>query len=212
MARAAALLFAALVASPVFAGEPAALDGHTLRGHGRLRVDVRSGWARSVPLQEQAEIVVRLGPSSDCFWPLRPDQLTVSLVSGYSFVQATGSWGHDPKGRTSLTLDTRSLEDELRDAYRAACEQVVSPAACDEAQGGLEARVVRSELVLKAAAERLRLRARLELALVDPATGEVAGAWALAFRSDAGLEAQPPVDTDCGDDDGGILISGPGPR
>jgi hypothetical protein len=132
-----------------FAGEPVALGGHTLRGAGRLRIDAHGGAARAAPVQEQAELIVRLGPSGDCIWPLRADELFFSLAGGYSFLLGTGSWGVDGKGRMALALDSHAFEGELRDA---------------------------------------------------------------SFRDGAGLRVDGPVDYDCGDDDGGIIIIGPRPR
>jgi hypothetical protein len=195
-----------------FAGEPVALGGHTLRGAGRLRIDAHGGAAPAAPVQEQAELIVRLGPSGDCIWPLRADELFFSLAGGYSFLLGTGSWGVDGKGRMALALDSHAFEGELRDAYWSACVQGVTPAACSEALDRLETRVVRSELRLKATAERARVRGKVALALVDPVSGEVASTWAASFRDGAGLRVEPPVDYDCGDDDGGIIIIGPRPR
>jgi hypothetical protein len=190
-----------LLAGAAFAGEPVALGGHTLRGDVRLRIDARSGAARAVPVLDLAQLHVRLGPSGDCLWPLDADELVLSLVGGYSLVLATGSLASDAKGRAALGLDPASLADELADGYRAACEQTAPPATCAARLATLETRLVRSELRLKGAAERMRLRGKVELALVDPASGRTEATWSLAFRDVAALGVEAPVHHDC--DDGG---------
>jgi hypothetical protein len=201
-----------LLAGAAGASEPAALGGHTLRGEGRLRIDARSGAERAEPVLDLARVYVRLGPSDDCLWPLAGDELVLSLVGGYSLVLATGSLGSDAKGRTALALDPGSLADELGQGYRAACEQSAPPSTCAELLDGLEARLVRSDLRLKAAAGRVRLRGKVELALVDPLSGRTEGTWSLSFRDVAGLEALPPAPADCGDDGGGSLTLPPLPH
>jgi hypothetical protein len=47
----------------------------------------------------------------------------------------------------------------------------------------------------------MRLRGKVELALVDPASGRTEATWSLAFRDVAALGVEAPVHHDC--DDGG---------
>jgi hypothetical protein len=170
--RGAALLLVVFVACPAFAGEPVALAGQWVSGNTTARVSTDAGAS-----QGSVRTSLQFGPGR--------------MLGG------SGSWHATSGGWPALTLDALSFEDELGDAYRSACEATSPPEACAGAFAALEPRLVRSQIEIRprerAGARQARLRGRIELELVDPASEAVAFSWSLAFRNDGALDVHRPA-------------------
>lgn len=119
------------------------------------------------------------------------------VLASSGLVSAQGAFQHDARGRNRLVLDPTSLSEELDAAFFAWCEQRDTPEACSAARAMLEPRLLRSVLRLRAGKPEtttipVRLRGRIVLALVDPASDEVVFPWQLAFRSGTAFRSLSP--------------------
>jgi hypothetical protein len=191
--RRAALFFAVFafsIAAPALAGGGVDLTGYAAAGELSARV-VAGG-----RVQEGSHgASLQFGPTSLCFSGLDGDEFSFSVFGAGANAAAHGVWNPE-RGRARLPLDPLAFAPTAGDAYLAQCEETAPAESCAAALAGLEPRVLRSQLEIRArahaGARTARLRGRFELALVDPLRDEAAFVWSLAFREAAPLTLYRP--------------------